>query len=218
MNPQRTALISDIHGHYVGLLAVLADARAAGCGRVLCLGDLVDGGPGDEEVVRYVRDHGILSVRGNHDETHGGTLAADVEEYLRGLPEEIREGAALYTHISPRRKKAKILDVYEAWNVFSETGARLVFVGHAHIPLLFGDWSGHACQATEYPLASNAPLVLDPQDRYIVCVGAVGYSRDGIAKPRYAIYDAEAGTVESRAVDVPTLRLGLRVRGRRGRG
>jgi len=42
MNAHQTALISDIHGHYAGLLAVLADARAAGCGRIVCLGDLVD--------------------------------------------------------------------------------------------------------------------------------------------------------------------------------
>jgi len=208
MDAHRTALISDIHGHFAGLLAVLADVRAAGCGRILCLGDLVDGGDGDEEVVRYVRDHGIQAVRGNHDETHSRPLAADVEEYLCGLPEEIREGDILYTHISPRRKKAKILDVFEAWNVLEETEARMIFVGHAHIPLLFGEWSGHACQATEYPLISDAPLALDAGDRYIVCVGAVGYSRDGIAKPRYAIYDAEAGTVESRAVNVPTLPLG----------
>ena len=208
MNARRTALISDIHGHSVGLLAVLADARAAGCDRVLCLGDLVDGGPGDEEVVRYVRDNRIPTVRGNHDETNSLTLAGDVRTYLNALPEEMREGDVLYTHISPRRKKAKILDVYEAWNVFGETDAQRVFVGHAHIPLLFGEWSGHACQATEYPLASNAPLMLDPDDRYIVCVGAVGYSRDGTARPRYAIYDAGAGTVESRTVDAPVLPLG----------
>ncbi len=201
-------MISDIHGHYAGLLAVLADARAVGCGRVLCLGDLVDGGDGDEEVVRLARDHHMPTVRGNHDETNSLTLAGDVRAFLDALPEEIREGDTLYTHISPRRKKAKILDVYEAWNVFGETDARLVFVGHAHIPLLFGEWSGHACEATEYALTANAPVTLDPDDRYIVCVGAVGYSRDGIAKPRYAIYDAEAGTVESRVVDAPILPLG----------
>jgi len=149
------------------------------------LGDLVDGGPGNEEVVRYVHDNAIPTVRGNHDETNSLTLARDVRTFLEALPEEIREDDALFTHISPRRKKAKILDMYEAWNVFGETAARRVFVGHAHIPLLFGESSEHACSATQYPLASNSPLVLDPQDRYIVCVGAVGYSRDGIAKPRY---------------------------------
>lgn len=208
MNKQQTALICDIHDHHAGLFAVLKDARAAGCGRVLCLGDLVDGGGGDEEVTRYVRDHDILAVRGNHDEMNGLTLVQDVRAYLEALPEEIREGDALYTHIPPRRKKAKILDVFEARDVFGETDARRVFVGHAHIPLLFGEWSEYACQATEYALALNAPLALDPQDRYIVCVGAIGYSRDSIAKPRYAIYDAGAGTVESRAVDAPVLPLG----------
>ena len=208
MDAHRTALISDIHGHYAGLLAVLADAQAAGCDRILCLGDLVDGGDGDEEVVRLIRDSYIPTVRGNHDETNSLTLAGDVRAFLDALPEEIREGDVFYTHISPRRKKAKILDVYEAWNVFGETDGRMVFVGHAHIPLLFGEWSDHACQAMEYPLSSNAPLTLDPDDRYIVCVGGVGYSRDGIAKPRYTIHDAGAGTVESRAVDAAILPLG----------
>ncbi len=87
-------------------------------------------------------------------------------------------------------------------------GGWLIFVGHAHIPLLFGEGSDHACRGTEYRMESNAPLLLDPQDRYIVCVGAIGYSRDGIAKPRYVLYDAEAGIMESRAVDAPTLPLG----------
>lgn len=68
------ALISDIHGHSMGLLAVLEDARAAGCARVLCLGDLVDGGDRDEEGGRFIRDHGIPTVRGNHDETHSQAL------------------------------------------------------------------------------------------------------------------------------------------------
>ena len=202
------AIVSDIHGHYDGLLAALADARAAGCGRVLCLGDLVDGGEENDRVVRYVRDHDIPTVRGNHDETNALELASDVSAYLKALPEELREGDVLYTHISPRPKKAKIIDEYEAWNAFDETDARLVFVGHAHIPMLYGERSAHACQATEYPVIPNTPFALDPGDRYIVCVGAIGYGRDGIRHPRYVIHDREAGTVEHRTVDAPTLPLG----------
>lgn len=208
MSAHRTAIISDIHGHYTGLLAVLSDAETQGCERIICLGDLVDGGAENEEVARFLRDRRIPTVRGNHDETNSLSLADDVEDYLRGLPEEIREEDIFYTHISPRRKKSKILDEYDAWNVFEETTARLIFVGHAHIPLLFGEHSDHACQATAYALKSNTPFALDPGDRYIVCVGAVGYSRDGLRKPRYTIHDAQTKTVESCLVDAPTLILG----------
>ena len=208
MSLHRTALLSDIHGHYAGLLAALADAQARECKRILCLGDLVDGGEENEEVVGCLRDRQIPTVRGNHDETNSLAFPEDVESYLRNLPEDIREGDLLYTHISPRRKKAKIFDEYEAWNAFEETKARLIFVGHAHIPLLFDERSDHACQATAYALESNTPFALDPQDRYIICVGAIGYSRDGVRKPRYTIYDAKKETVESRSLDVPTLALG----------
>ena len=144
-------------------IAALADARAAGCGRVLCLGDLVDGGKENERVVRYVRDHDIPTVRGNHDENNALDLADDVRAYLEALPEELREGDVLYTHISPRPKKAKIIDEYEAWNAFDETDARLVFVGHAHIPMLYGERCAHACQATDYPVVPNTPFALDPE-------------------------------------------------------
>lgn len=208
MNAHRTALISDIHGHSAGLLAVVADAQAAGCDRIVCLGDLVDGGAEDEAVVCYIRENRIPIVRGNHDETHSVTLAEDTEAYLRGLPEEIREGDVLYTHISPRAKKAKIIYQFEDWNAFDETIARLIFVGHAHIPLLFGERCSHACQTSEYALPSNTPFVLDSQDRYVFCVGSVGYGRDGIKKPRYGIYDAIAGTVENRVVEASVLPFG----------
>lgn len=208
MGAQRTAIFSDIHGHSAGLRATLADADAAGCTRLLCLGDLVDGGEGNEAVARYLRDHQILTVRGNHDETNALELAEDVRAFLDALPQSLREDDILYTHISPREKQAKISDEYEAWNVFDETTARLVFFGHVHVPLIFGERCVHKCQATAYPVVPNTPFPLDPTDRYLICVGAVGYPRDGLRKPRYAIHDAAAGTIEIRTVPCHTLPLG----------
>lgn len=114
----------------------------------------------------------------------------------------------LYTHISPRRKRAKITDRYEAWNVFDETVQRFIFVGHVHSPLIFGEKSEEACSAASYPVAHNQLFSLDPSDRYIICVGAVGYPRDGIRLPRYCIYDSENNTLEIRSVDGPVLSYG----------
>ncbi len=42
--PARTAIISDIHGNYDGLLAALEDIKKQNCDRILCLGDIVEGG------------------------------------------------------------------------------------------------------------------------------------------------------------------------------
>ena len=90
----RTALISDIHGNYDGLQSVLQDIATQNCDRIMCLGDLVDGGLQSVEVVRAIRDLGIVTVQGNHDEygVFDFTLPEDVRDYLRALPEEITEG------------------------------------------------------------------------------------------------------------------------------
>ncbi len=207
----RIAIFSDVHGHLAGLQAVLEDADVCGCERLICLGDVVDGGADNDAVSRYLRDRSILTLRGNHDEpdtTEGLALSPDVRAYLAGLPEGFSTGDVLFTHITPRKKKSKITDQYEAWNVFDETKARRVFVGHIHAPLIFGENSDEPCSATSYPIVYNLPFLLASADRYIVCVGAVGYPRDGLRKPRYCIYDLDEDMIEFRAVDGPVLPLG----------
>ena len=116
----RTALISDIHGNFAGLQAVLADINQNHCDRILCLGDLVDGGLQSAEVVKYFQDSLILSVQGNHDEYPGAGLVVEGECFLKQLPEAIVESNTIYTHTSPRQRKAKIINKIEAWNVFEE--------------------------------------------------------------------------------------------------
>ena len=185
--------------------AVLNDANEQDCHRLVCLGDIVDGGNENEQVARYVRDHNIDAVYGNHDEFNSLELPQDVADYLKGLPEFINEGKVIYTHISPRPKRNKINSPYEAWNVFDEAGMRLLFVGHVHVPLIYGERCEESSSAMDYPVTHNKRFSLDPNDRYIVSVGAVGYSRDGVPKPRYCIYDTENETVEIRIVAAPVL-------------
>ena len=201
----KTALISDIHGNYDGLKAVLADIAEQHCDRVICLGDLVDGGLQSVEVVRELQASKVLTVRGNHDEygVWDDTLPADVRDFLRSLPEEIIEGDVFYTHTSPRKKKAKIRDEIEAWNVFEETDWRRVFVGDVHIPMILSQQSDRQVSATQHTITYDEIFAFDASDRYIVCVGAVGYSRDGWRQLRYAIYDDVEDTLLFRAPPGP---------------
>ena len=203
---RRLALISDIHGNFEGLTAVLADIEAQGCDRILCLGDIVDGGSGDVECVRFIRDSGIACVRGNHDDTNDLALPWNLQEYLWSLPYILVEGDLTFAHISPRRKQNQITDQYEAWNVFDECDARLMFVGHAHTAQLYGERTQHSAEAEPYAIVGNRPIPLDPDDRYIICAGAIGYSRDGVHKPQYCIYDRAKETIEFRAVDGPLIK------------
>lgn len=204
---KRTAIIADIHGNQPGLLAALADIERQGCDRIVCLGDLVDGGPDNEAVIQTIRSRAIASVRGNHDEENDLVLEAASRSFLLGLPEAIVEDDVLYIHISPRRTKRKINHAVEAWNVFDDTAFRLMFVGHVHAPLIFGMRSSAFGEAAKHPFEYNRPFPLAADDRYIVSVGAIGYGRDAVGKVRYGIYDREADAIELRAVDGPVLPL-----------
>ena len=61
------AILADIHGNFQALQAVLADLARIGADEVLSLGDNIGYGPEPEEVVRVLRQQGVVSVMGNHD-------------------------------------------------------------------------------------------------------------------------------------------------------
>lgn len=207
---RRTALISDIHGNHAGLLAALADIENQNCDRILCLGDLVDGGPDNEQVIETLRRLNVPCMRGNHDETNDVQLEYASHQFLQCLPECLTEDDVLYMHISPRNprnRKRKVSHAVEAWNVFDECEFRLLFIGHVHVPIIFGMRSETFGEAAIHEFEYHKPYTLSNDERYIVSIGAIGYGRDDVGKVRYAIYDAQANTVEFRAVDGPLLPL-----------
>ncbi len=201
----RLALISDIHGNYEALQRVLEDIESCACDRIVCLGDLVDGGPEDSKVLETVQARAIPAVRGNHDFGEALGLSRGECRYLQGLPDGLTEEELHFTHISPRTRKQGLSNPIEAWNVFDEFPHRLIFVGHLHVPLVYCQRSERFGEAGVLDFEYGQPLALRSQERYIVCVGAVAYGRDGLGKARYAIYDRTAQTLEMRAVEAPML-------------
>jgi hypothetical protein len=196
----RTALISDIHGDLERLIAVLADIEKQNCARILCLGDVINGSEDNEEVVQHLMQQDIICVQGNHDVYPSVHLPPELYGILRSWPEEIIEDDVIYTHVSPRQKKRKVKTDFEVWNVFDEVVFRRVFIGDVHIPMLWGEKCENPISATRYQISYDQPFYLAPDDRYLICVGAVGYSRDGDERPRYAIYDDEKDSITFWAV------------------
>ena len=135
----RTAFITDIHGNLAGLLKVIEDILDQQCQQIICLGDLVEGGDYNNEVVELIRRQQIQTVQGNHDEFNDVHLSHENKSFIQNLPLEIIEDDLCYTHISARSNNRKIDNAIEAWNCFDEMPHRLLFVGHTHIPLLFGE-------------------------------------------------------------------------------
>lgn len=64
----KIAIIADIHANLPALEAVLEDVAAQGAERILVNGDLVNRGPSNAEVVRWLLDSGAEATLGNHDD------------------------------------------------------------------------------------------------------------------------------------------------------
>jgi len=63
----RIAFISDIHGNYTALQAVLADIKSQNIDQIVCLGDTVSLGPQPGEVLNTLRELKCVLIKGNHD-------------------------------------------------------------------------------------------------------------------------------------------------------
>lgn len=64
----RIGFISDIHGSFTALEAVLADIKKEGIDQLICLGDTVSLGPQPCEVLDALRDWKAVTIMGNHDQ------------------------------------------------------------------------------------------------------------------------------------------------------
>ena len=64
----RIAFISDIHGNFTALQAVLADINSQAVDQIVCLGDTVTLGPQPVEVLNTLRELKCIYIKGNHDE------------------------------------------------------------------------------------------------------------------------------------------------------
>jgi hypothetical protein len=114
----KVAIFGGVYNNWLALEATLADARARGCGKIFCLGDLGGFGPHPDRVFPILREHGVVVMQGNYDHSIGHQLddcgcgysdprdnewarisyaytqahtSAEHRPWLRALPPRIRE-------------------------------------------------------------------------------------------------------------------------------
>lgn len=63
----KIGIISDIHGNYPALLAVVQELKNASCDKIICLGDLAGYYAQINECVELVQNENIFCLKGNHD-------------------------------------------------------------------------------------------------------------------------------------------------------
>ena len=212
------AVISDVHGNWHALEAVLEDVEREQPDELWCLGDLVGYGPRPNPCCAAVERRASICLAGNHDlgvlgeidleEFSGdavaaarwtrGVLAEGSRSFLESLrPQGEREGVELF-HASPRDPVWEyVLSADVARAAFELTGSPLVLVGHSHVPLaitLEDDLvdGGLAEGGTELPLGPGRRL-LNP--------GSVGQPRDGDPRAAWLLLDLERETASFRRVE-----------------
>lgn len=192
-------IISDIHGNIEALDAVLDVEHDA----VVCLGDLVDYGPAPAECIDRIRQAGIYTIMGNHDNavayrvdcecgsTYKHLSIATREytweqlddshiEYLKGLRANMdmtfKNAIVHFTHGSPRSMYEYILPETpddEILEMIQNMHADVIVVGHSHIPFV---------------RKVDGVTIINP--------GSVGQSRDKDTRASCAVFDTETQAVE----------------------
>ncbi|HWE82997.1 MAG TPA: metallophosphoesterase family protein [Gaiellaceae bacterium] len=225
----RVAVLSDIHGNYHALEAVLAEVLSEAPDEVWCLGDVVGYGPEPNLCCDAVSEHAQLCLAGNHDLAVIGALPVDdfngdaaaavrwtqtvlspeARSFLAPLaPAGTRNGAALF-HGSP---------VDPVWDyVLSEDGARasmdmvrapLVMVGHSHVALSIA-YDGDNLSGG---LARGGDEIDLKASRWLLNPGSVGQPRGGDPRAAWLMVDFAAGCAWFRRTEYPVDRTQAEIR------
>jgi predicted phosphodiesterase len=214
----RIAVISDIHGNWHALDAVIADAEHEGVDEYWCLGDLVGYGPQPNRCVDAARGRSAICLIGNHDlgvigRADLSAFSADAEASARWTQTELdgnarqfletlepkgeRPGAELF-HASPRDPVWEyVLSEEVVRAALAMTSADLVLVGHSHIPIALKLSNGDALAGG---LAKGGSELELTDGRWLMNPGSVGQPRDGDPRAAYLLIDQDAKSARFRRV------------------
>ena len=222
----KIAFISDIHANLEALQAVLANVAEEGCDKIYCLGDVVGYGPNPNECCALIRERGILTTMGNHDEAavaescvlgHGTNqvatesirwtrkvLSDEHGQWLASLPFTIAlpdHGAFLcHANLHNPQGWGYIETPYEAYLTFQRLQQPVCFFGHTHMSVII------SCIGTEGAIKATVAekMEISGDARFLVNCGSVGQPRDGDPRGCYVIFDTTPiPTVVVRRVTYP---------------
>jgi predicted phosphodiesterase len=212
----RYLILSDIHGNWEALEAVLAAADGR-YDHTVCLGDVVGYGADPNVVTSWVQQHVRDVIRGNHDKACCGledtitfnpvaryaaewtktALTPKNRDDLSQLPQGPREvDGFLMVHGSVLDEDEYLIDPYDALFQFPHVEGRLVFFGHTHVQggFLLWDTGEPPMQAKAKPKGDVLRIVKGTTQ--LINPGSVGQPRDFVWQAGYAIYDSGQQLVE----------------------
>ena len=204
----RVAVISDIHGNWHALEAVLQHVEGEAPDELWCLGDLVGYGPQPNRCTSETKARVQLCLVGNHDLAALGTVGleqfrGEAATSVRWTTEQLEDEPRAYlASLEPKGERAG-LQVFHAsprdpvWEyilsedavraALADTTAPIVLVGHSHLPIALraeGDnlAGGLAKGGSELELTDG---------RWLLNPGSVGQPRDGDPRAAYLMLDLD---------------------------
>ncbi len=226
-NQARYAIISDIHSNLEAMRRVITEVEArGGVQGWICLGDLVGYNPDPNQCVDMVREMGMTTLLGNHDEASAiylkenwfnpyaeaairwtaRQLTAQNKEYLAGLKPftEIQLSGIPVTiahgtslELAPFGYIRSTVDAREQ---AERQRTEVCFIGHTHRAGFFTVAAG---ETVFTPATYGGELRIEPAKRYVINVGSVGQPRDGNPQGAFALYTPGEGLVEIHRFDYP---------------
>ena len=212
----RYGILTDVHSNTEALRATLDVLHRQNVDAIIHMGDVVGYGAEPNACCALLRKEAKLSLMGNHDAAVAGLIPLtwfshyartaiewtlnviedSHRDWLAASPYTFQDGEYLFSHGSPispgdfryvfSRGEA---DGILAW--MDAMGVRVVFVGHAHQCLVFGDTG-----AARTINGSDADMLDLGEGRWIVNVGSVGQPRDGDPRACCAVVDTDTGRYE----------------------
>lgn len=202
------AILSDIHGNYPALKAVLDDVDKVGCERIISLGDVVGYYCMVNECIGALRARDVVNLMGNHDDylvsrttcLRSKSATRCIEFQQQSISPENREW--LTSSISTLEFE-NVSMVHAGWNdpldeylhtisesYFEERAARIFFSGHTHVQVLAKLGNKVYCNP-----------------------GSVGQPRDGDPRAGYALLDRGEIVLRRVEYDIDSIAAEMKVAG-----
>jgi diadenosine tetraphosphatase ApaH/serine/threonine PP2A family protein phosphatase len=205
----RYLIISDIHGNWEALEAVLGHAQGH-YDEIICAGDLVGYGADPNAVVEWIHSNVKVVVRGNHDKACAGledlewfnpvaraaalwtqsALTKENLDYLRRLPKgPIPVDSFQILHGSPVDEDEYLVSSQDIRQISAYLDCPLSFFGHTHLQGGFFWHQNGVRQIRKTPVDSEEHVVELMRDTLCLAnPGSVGQPRDGDPRAAYLLY------------------------------
>lgn len=155
---RQLGVIGDLHSEDIRLGRALESLEHEGASDIICTGDIADGRGCVDTSIRLLQDHGVKTVRGNHDRWllerkarhvpnahHRETLSEESIAFLENLPTQIQlntiAGSVLLCHgvgdndlrkVWPGTERMPVERSHELDKIIDEGEHRFLINGHVH--------------------------------------------------------------------------------------